>query len=106
MSNIDLSVKQRTLLSDKGKNVDILVMTATPIPRTLAMTVYGDLSSSVLHEKPAGRKPIKTSTLSLDHIDEVILRLKDAVSAGKRAYWICPLVDESDVLDIQARRKI
>ena len=95
-------VKQRTLLSDKGKNVDILVMTATPIPRTLAMTVYGDLSSSVLHEKPAGRKPIKTSTLSLDHIDEVILRLKEAVSAGKRAYWICPLVDESDVLDIQA----
>ena len=95
-------VKQRTILGEKGENVDILVMTATPIPRTLAMTIYGDLSSSNLDEKPAGRKPIKTSSLPIDRIDDVITRLKHAISNGKRAYWICPLVDESDVLDIQA----
>ena len=95
-------VKQRTLLSEKGENVDILVMTATPIPRTLAMTIYGDLSTSNLDEKPAGRKSIKTSTLPIDRIDDVISRLKHAILNGKRAYWICPLVDESDVLDIQA----
>jgi ATP-dependent DNA helicase RecG len=95
-------VRQRIVLGEKGEDVDVLVMTATPIPRTLAMTAYGDLQSSRLDEKPAGRKPITTTTLPVERVDDVIARLKSALAEGKRAYWICPLVDESDVLDIQA----
>ena len=95
-------VRQRLVLGEKTAATDVLVMTATPIPRTLAMTAYGDLQSSVIDEKPPGRKDIKTTILSLERSDEVIGRLKSAIAEGKQVYWICPLVDESDVLDIAA----
>lgn len=95
-------VRQRLVLGEKGDGVDVLVMTATPIPRTLAMTAYGDLMSSQIDEKPPGRKPITTSALPIQRSDDVVARLKTVLAEGKRAYWICPLVDESDVLDIQA----
>lgn len=95
-------VRQRLILSEKGDHVDVLVMTATPIPRTLAMTAYGDLEASKIDEKPKGRKPITTTSLPIERVDDVIARLRVAISEGKRAYWICPLVDESDVLDVQA----
>ena len=95
-------VRQRLVLGEKGQGVDVLVMTATPIPRTLAMTAYGDLMSSQIDEKPPGRKPITTSSLPIDRADDVITRLRTVLAEGKQAYWICPLVDESDVLDVQA----
>ena len=95
-------VRQRLILGEKGQGVDVLVMTATPIPRTLAMTAYGDLMSSQIDEKPPGRKPITTTSLPIDRADDVIARLKTVLAEGKQAYWICPLVDESDVLDVQA----
>ena len=95
-------VRQRLVLGEKGQGVDVLVMTATPIPRTLAMTAYGDLMSSQIDEKPPGRKPITTTSLPIDRADDVIARLKTVLAEGKQAYWICPLVDESDVLDVQA----
>ena len=95
-------VRQRILLGEKGRNVDLMVMTATPIPRSLAMTAYGDLDHSRLDEKPVGRLPIDTRAISKDRINEVVDGLRRALHAGKRAYWICPLVDESDKLDIAA----
>ena len=95
-------VRQRILLGEKGRNVDLMVMTATPIPRSLAMTAYGDLDHSRLNEKPVGRLPIDTRAISKDRINEVVDGLRRALHAGKRAYWICPLVDESDKLDIAA----
>ncbi|MEG9862468.1 MAG: ATP-dependent DNA helicase RecG [Parvularculales bacterium] len=95
-------VRQRLVLGDKAKGVDVLVMTATPIPRTLAMTAYGDLVASQIDEKPPGRKPVITTAVPLDRSDDVIERLRGAIKAGKQAYWICPLIDESDSLDIAA----
>ena len=95
-------VRQRLVLGDKGEDADVLVMTATPIPRTLAMTAYGDLQSSNIDEKPEGRKPVKTATAALGQANRVIERLRQAISEGRQAYWICPLVDESDKLDIAA----
>ena len=95
-------VRQRLLLSEKGKNCDVLVMTATPIPRTLAMTAYGDLKSSIIADKPAGRKPIDTALISLDRIAEIIEKLKGKLAPDQRAYWICPLVEDSDKSDIMA----
>ena len=94
--------RQRILLGEKGRDVDVMVMTATPIPRSLAMTAYGDLDHSRLDEKPVGRLPIDTRAISKDRINEVVDGLRRALHAGKRAYWICPLVDESDKLDIAA----
>ena len=95
-------VRQRILLGEKGHNVDVMVMTATPIPRSLAMTAYGDLDHSRLDEKPVGRLPIDTRVMASDRLDAIIDGLRRALAAGKRAYWICPLVDESDKLDIAA----
>ncbi len=95
-------VRQRILLGQKGAHVDVMVMTATPIPRSLAMTAYGDLDHSRLDEKPVGRLPIDTRVLPNDRLDEVIAGLVRALGEGKRAYWICPLVEESDKLDIAA----
>ena len=95
-------VRQRIVLGQKGTNVDVLVMTATPIPRSLAMTAYGDLDHSRLDEKPAGRREIDTRILPVDRLGEVIEGLRRALGDGKRAYWICPLVEESDKLDIAA----
>ena len=95
-------VRQRILLGEKGRDVDVLVMTATPIPRSLAMTAYGDLDHSRLDEKPVGRLPIDTRAMAKDRLNEIFDGLRRALHDGKRAYWICPLVDESDKLDIAA----
>lgn len=95
-------VRQRILLGEKGRDVDVLVMTATPIPRSLAMTAYGDLDHSRLDEKPVGRLPIDTRAMAKDRLNEIVDGLRRALHDGKRAYWICPLVDESDKLDIAA----
>ncbi len=95
-------VDQRNELADKGRGADILVMSATPIPRTLAMASYGDMDVSVLDEKPPGRQPIETRMVSLSRYDDVVESLKRAIAGGARAYWICPLVEESDALDVAA----
>ncbi|MCO5133581.1 MAG: ATP-dependent DNA helicase RecG [Phyllobacteriaceae bacterium] len=92
-------VHQRLALSDKAPSSDILVMTATPIPRTLVMTWYGDMAVSKLTEKPAGRKPIATSALPLERLNDLVSRMERAVSEGQKIYWICPLVEESDEVE-------
>ena len=93
-------VRQRMDLGKKGDAVDILVMTATPIPRSLALTNYGDMELSELDEKPTGRKPINTVMVSNSRIEEVIERLSIAIKDGSQVYWVCPLVEESDYLDL------
>ena len=95
-------VHQRLTLSDKGVATDLLVMTATPIPRTLVLTHYGDMDVSLLTEKPAGRKPIETRTMSLDRLGELVGRLNTALEKGAKCYWVCPLVEESEVLEVTA----
>ena len=95
-------VRQRLELGQKGKLADVLVMTATPIPRSLALAQYGDMDVSVLDEKPPGRKPIRTALVSTDRIDEVIGRLRAAIDEGRQCYWVCPLVEESEVSDLIA----
>jgi ATP-dependent DNA helicase RecG len=95
-------VHQRLALGAKGDAVDILVMTATPIPRTLALTYFGDMDVSVLNEKPAGRQPIATRLVSTDRLDEVIGALGRATAAGDLVYWVCPLVAESELVDLAA----
>ncbi len=95
-------VRQRLELGRKGAVADVLVMTATPIPRSLALAQYGDMDVSVLDEKPPGRKPIQTAMVSTGRLDEVIDHLRKAVSEGRQAYWVCPLVDESEVVDLTA----
>jgi ATP-dependent DNA helicase RecG len=95
-------VHQRLALASKGESVDLLVMTATPIPRTLVLTYFGDMEVSELREKPAGRTPIDTRTISLDRLDEVVDAVGRALNDGARAYWICPLVEESELVDLAA----
>jgi len=95
-------VQQRLALGAKGEAVDVLVMTATPIPRTLALTAFGDMDSSALDEKPPGRTPITTRALPASRIGDVVAALKRALSQGARAYWICPLVEENEDLDLAA----
>jgi ATP-dependent DNA helicase RecG len=95
-------VHQRLSLTSKGKGVDVLVMTATPIPRTLMLAVYGDLDVSRLTEKPAGRQPIDTRTVPLERLDEVVQAVGRAVRDGARVYWVCPLVEESEAVDLAA----
>jgi ATP-dependent DNA helicase RecG len=92
-------VAQRMELGAKGAAVDVLVMTATPIPRSLALATHGDMDVSVLDEKPAGRKPIRTAMVSAERLDEVVAHLQKAVAEGRQAYWVCPLVEESEVVD-------
>ncbi|MFC5394648.1 ATP-dependent DNA helicase RecG [Bosea vestrisii] len=98
-------VHQRLLLGAKGEAVDILVMTATPIPRTLALTWFGDMDVSILSEKPAGRKPITTRAISLERYDEVVGAVGRALDTGAQVYWVCPLVQESDTLDVAAAQE-
>ncbi|MGJ8622458.1 MAG: ATP-dependent DNA helicase RecG [Yoonia sp.] len=95
-------VAQRMELGAKGRAVDVLVMTATPIPRSLALAQYGDMDVSVLDEKPPGRTPVQTALVSTARMDEVVDKLRKAVGEGKQAYWVCPLVEESEVLDVTA----
>lgn len=95
-------VRQRMELAEKGVGADVLVMTATPIPRSLALAQYGDMDVSVLDEKPPGRKPIKTAVVSTDRMEEVIRHLQQAIDGGQQCYWVCPLVDESEVVDLTA----
>ena len=96
-------VHQRLALQAKaGSATDLLVMTATPIPRTLALTVYGDMDVSKLTEKPAGRLPIDTRVLPLERMDEVVAGLGRSIKSGQRAYWVCPLVEESEMVDLAA----
>ena len=95
-------VHQRLALAHKGEAVDMLVMTATPIPRTLVLTYFGDMDVSLIREKPAGRKPIDTRALPLERIDEIVESLRRPLQEGRRIYWVCPLVDESEDLDLAA----
>lgn len=95
-------VQQRLELAAKGLATDMLVMTATPIPRTLALARYGDMDVSVLDEKPPGRKPIKTVMLSMAQLEPLLLRLRANLAAGARVWWVCPLVAESEVSDLAA----
>ena len=95
-------VHQRLQLSAKGRGVDVLVMTATPIPRTLTLTAYGDMDVSRLTEKPPGRKPITTITIPLERLEEVIAGIGRKIAEGARVYWVCPLVEESEVIDLAA----
>lgn len=95
-------VHQRLALAHKGDAVDMLVMTATPIPRTLVLTYFGDMDVSLIREKPAGRKPIDTRALPLERIGEVVENLERPLNEGRGIYWVCPLVDESEDLDLAA----
>jgi len=93
-------VNQRKLLSDKGgNNCDVLLMTATPIPRTLTMTLYGDMDLSIIRKKPKSRKPIKTYSKLESKIDDVIKFIKKEIKSGNQIFWVCPLIEESKKLD-------
>ena len=94
-------VHQRLQLQSKGMT-DVLVMTATPIPRTLALTAYGDMDVSRITGRPPGRQPVDTRVLPADRLDEVVAHLRGAIAKGARAYWVCPLVEESEKLDLAA----
>jgi ATP-dependent DNA helicase RecG len=95
-------VHQRLALAAKGEAVDLLVMTATPIPLTLVLTYFGDMESSQLTEKPAGRKPIDTRIVAMDRLPEVIDGIGRALEAGRQVYWVCPLVTENDDPDVES----
>ncbi|WP_114967192.1 ATP-dependent DNA helicase RecG [Alkalilacustris brevis] len=95
-------VAQRMALGAKGQRPDILVMTATPIPRSLALAHYGDMDVSVLDEKPPGRTPVRTALVSAARMDEVVAHLAQALEEGRQAYWVCPLVEESEAVDLTA----
>ena len=95
-------VNERRRLQDKGEGVHLLAMSATPIPRTLELTVFGDLDVSRLMEKPPGRIPVATRAVPMPRMDEVIGRLRAAIASGAQAFWICPLVVESELVDLAA----
>src|SRR3989338_2838084 len=99
-------VHQRAMLRDKGAQDTAhphqLIMTATPIPRTLSMSFYADLDMSVIDELPPGRTPVTTTVMLNSRRDEVIARVKEACEQGRQVYWVCPLIEESEVLDCQA----
>ena len=93
-------VNQRKKLSDKaGKDCDVLLMTATPIPRTLTMTIYGDMDLSIIREKPNIRKPVKTYSKLESKIDDVIKFIKNEIKLGNQIFWVCPLIEESKKID-------
>ena len=95
-------VRQRLELAKKGVAADVLVMTATPIPRSLALAQYGDMDVSVLDEKPPGRKPVTTAIIADGRMDDVVDHLRRAVADGRQCYWVCPLVEESEAVDLTA----
>lgn len=94
-------VEQRRVLRDKGMNPDVLFMTATPIPRTLAITAFGEMDVSVLDELPAGRKEIETHWMKEDSLHPILKKMENELRHGRQAYVICPLIEESDKLDVQ-----
>ena len=95
-------VHQRLQLSSKGRGTDVLVMTATPIPRTLTLTAYGDMEVSRLDEKPPGRKPVETLLIASDKMDDLTDAVARQIKTGARVYWVCPLVEESELIDLAA----
>ena len=99
-------VQQRALLREKGIHEHHyphqLIMTATPIPRTLAMSVYADLDCSIIDELPPGRTPVVTRVIANDRRDDVLVRIREACKSGRQAYWVCTLIEESEVLQCQA----
>jgi ATP-dependent DNA helicase RecG len=95
-------VSERRRLQDKGEGVHLLAMSATPIPRTLELTLYGDLEVSRLEEKPPGRTPVATAAVPIPRMGEVVERLRKAIAGGAQAFWICPLVAESENADLMA----
>ncbi|MBL1436303.1 MAG: ATP-dependent DNA helicase RecG [Rhodobacteraceae bacterium] len=95
-------VSERMQLSSKGRAVDSLVMTATPIPRSLALSHFGDMDVSVLDEKPVGRLPIETVVVSSGRLEEVVEKLRGAIALGQQVFWVCPLVEESEVMALTA----
>ncbi|PZQ59467.1 MAG: ATP-dependent DNA helicase RecG [Phenylobacterium zucineum] len=95
-------VAERQRLQAKGEATHLIAMSATPIPRTLELTMYGDLDVSRIDEKPPGRTPVATRAVPMPRIDEIVGRLRDAAAAGAQAFWICPLVSESEVSDLAA----
>lgn len=94
-------VEQRRILRDKGINPDVLFMTATPIPRTLAITAFGEMDVSIIDELPAGRKEIETHWLKKEQLNAVISKMELEIRQGRQAYVICPLIEESEKLDVQ-----
>ena len=95
-------VQQRTAMREKGHNPDMLALSATPIPRTLSMTIYGDMDVSIINEKPAGRIPIKTSKISVMRTNALIDRIAPQIENGAKVFWVCPLVEESEISDMTA----
>jgi ATP-dependent DNA helicase RecG len=95
-------VHQRLTLAAKGRAADVLVMTATPIPRTLLLTAYGDMDVSRLTEKPPGRQPVDTRVVPLDRLEDVVAAVGRGLAGGAKVYWVCPLVEESEILDVAA----
>jgi ATP-dependent DNA helicase RecG len=95
-------VHQRMALRNKGRTPHQLVMTATPIPRTLTMALYSDMAVSVIDELPKGRQPIDTRVVSDRRRDEVVKTVREVLASGRQAYWVCPLIEESELLDLAA----
>jgi len=95
-------VQQRAGLTAKGWRTDLLVMTATPIPRTLALTVYGDMDASAIRDKPPGRKPVDTRAIPLGRLDDVVEAVSRVIISRDQVYWVCPLVEESDLTPMTA----
>ena len=99
-------VRQRATLSNKGDNPDMIVMTATPIPRTLALILYGDLDISIIDELPPGRKPVETYVVNSSMRDRVNNFIRKKVLEGRQAYIVCPLIEESDSMDLKSAEKL
>jgi ATP-dependent DNA helicase RecG len=95
-------VSDRMRMVAKGYAPHVLVMSATPIPRTLALSIHGDMDLSVLDEKPPGRQPIATAAMPISRADDVVKAIDDARKQGERAYWVCPLIEESEAIDLAA----
>src|SRR6202007_2016335 len=95
-------VRERLALTEKGEAVDVLVLSATPIPRTLVLSYFGDMDVSELREKPAGRQPVDTRSVSLGRLADVVAAVGRALAAGERVYWVCPLVEDSETTDLAA----
>ena len=94
-------VGQRRILREKGDNPDVLMMTATPIPRTLAITAFGDMDVSIIDQMPAGRKPIVTRWIKHEQLPQVLTWLEGEIQKGSQAYVISPLIEESEALDLK-----